>query len=256
MLSTIKKIAYPTITLENANMETETKDLAQQAPNKYRSEQIGALIVALGKAQASYKTLIANEDGPRGKFANLQAILAATKESLAANALGFYQHVELLDEGAGATILWTMLGHETDQFIASCARIILGKTDRETGNTLEIHKRLHALMILGIAPSSSDPVAFDDGGILQAENHLIETLRKPKEPVKEKIDYNDVVNNEQYNELLIELEGYSEITKDIMQYYDIETLANLPRSEYHKALAKVRKIKRTAEEYNNRAKNG
>jgi hypothetical protein len=204
---------------------------------------------AIAKAQGSYKKLMANQDAPGGKFANLQAILDATRESLAKNGLGFYQYIELLDEGSGAALLKTTIGHESGQYISSCARVVTGKTERQTGNIYEIHKRLHALMLLGIAPSDNDPIAFDDNGEIMAEQHLISSLRKPDNPQKEELDRTDVINKTQYEELLIELNGFEKIAKDIMEVYDLATLADLPASEYHRARAKILKIKRTQEEY-------
>lgn len=217
--------------------------------NLYRSVEINEIMAALSKAQGSYKKLVANQDAPGGKFANLQAILEAVRESLSKNGLGFFQFIELLDEGSGAALLKTTLGHESGQYISSCARVIMGKTERQTGNIYEIHKRLHALMILGIAPSNNDPIAFDDNGEIIAEQHLINSLRKPDTPVKKEVDRTDVINSTQYEELLIELNGFEKIAKDIMEVYDIVTLADLPASEYHRARAKILKIKRTQEEY-------
>lgn len=104
-------------------------------------------------------------------------------------------------------------------------------------------------MILGIAPSDNDPIAFDDNGELIAEQHLIASLRKPNSPQKEEIDRTDVINKTQYEELLIELNGFEKIAKDIMEVYDIVTLADLPASEYHRARSKILKIKRTQEDY-------
>lgn len=204
---------------------------------------------ALAKAQGSYKTLVANQDAPGGKFANLQGILLAVRESLSVNGLGFFQFIELLDEGSGASLLKTTIGHVSGQYIASCARVVVGKTARQTGNIYEVHKRLHALMLLGIAPSDNDPIAFDDNGEMMAEEKLIADLRKPDGPQKEDIDRSDVINKHQYEELLIELSGSDKLAKDIMQTYDITTLADLPASEYHRARSKILKIKRTQEEY-------
>lgn len=215
----------------------------------YRSADINEIMAALSKAQGGYKKLVANQDAPGGKFANLQAIREATSESLSKNNLGFYQYIELLDEGSGAALLKTTIGHSSGQYIASCARVVTGKTERQTGNIYEIHKRLHALMILGIAPSDNDPIAFDDNGELIAEQHLIASLRKPNSPQKEEIDRTDVINKTQYEELLIELNGFEKIAKDIMEVYDIVTLADLPASEYHRARSKILKIKRTQEDY-------
>jgi ERF superfamily len=223
--------------------------LSLPAETIYRSIEINEIMGALAKAQGSYKKLVANQDAPGGKFANLQAILDAVRESLSKNGLGFFQFIELLDEGSGAALLKTTIGHESGQYISSCARVVTGKTERQTGNIYEIHKRLHALMLLGIAPSDNDPIAFDDNGEIMAEQHLVASLRKPDSPQKEEIDRSDVINKHQYEELLIELNGFDKIAKDIMQAYDIHTLADLPASEYHRARAKILKIKRTQEDY-------
>lgn len=215
--------------------------------NIYRSEQINLIMGAFAKAQGSYKKLVPNEASPSGLFANLDAILDATKEALSQNGLGFYQFIELLDEGSGAALLKTVLGHESGQWISSCARVVSGKTDRQTGNNYETYKRLHALMLLGIAPSKNDPIAFDDNSNEQIQDYTLEQLKKPKE--KREIDHNSTVSKEQYDDLMIELDGYPEIVNNIKEVYDIDTLADLPKSEYHPALAKIRKIKRLHEDF-------
>lgn len=224
-------------------------ELKENQSQPYRSDQIDQIMGALSKAQGSYKHLIANESAPGGKFANLKAILDAVRDSLSANGLAIYQYIELLDEGSGAALLKTILGHSSGQYVSSCARVITGKTDRQTGNIYEIHKRFHALMVLGIAPSENDPLSFDDNGTELDEQALIEKIRKPKSQVREPIDRNDIINKDQYAELMIELDGYDDIAKNIMEVYGISTIADLPRDEYHKARSKILKIKRTHDEY-------
>jgi hypothetical protein len=219
--------------------------------NNYRSAEIGEIMGALSKAQGTYKKPIPNEEGPRGKFANLEAILEAVRESLASNGLGFFQSTERLDEGSGVRLLWTSLGHSSNQYISSCARIVSASSERSTGNLERTIRRRQAEMILGIAPSKNSP-DFDDDGDLQAEERLIEMVRKPKEPSKEAVDRHDVVNATQYQELLIELDGYEAIAKDIMEKHGIDTLADLPREYYHQAQAQIRKIKKVDEEYTKR----
>lgn len=225
-------------------METVTQ-------NSYRSHEINNLMGSLAKAQGTYKPLIANQDAPGGKYANLQAILDAVRESLSNNGLAFYQYIELLDEGSGAALLRSVLGHESGQFISSVARVVAAKTDRQTGNTYEIHKRFHALMLLGIAPSQNDPMAFDDNGKEQADQVLLERIKKPLASKKE-LKNEETVTKEQYEDLMIELDGYEDLTKDIMLAYNIETIADLPKSEYHTALSRIRRIKRTYDEYNHK----
>jgi ERF superfamily len=217
-----------------------------------RSDDIGLLIGALSKAQGSYKKLIPNETYPGGKYANLEAILDAVKDALSLNGLSFYQNIQLLDEGSGAALLITILGHESGQWISSTARVFTGKTDRATGNTYENHKRLHALMLLGIAPSTGDPIAFDDNGGEQEEEQLIEKLVRP--PITRTVDPNDVITKDQHNEILIALGDYEDLAKSVKDTYKIDTLADLPREVYHDALAKIRRVRRTTEDYERRKK--
>lgn len=220
--------------------------------NYYRSQEINLLIAALSKAQGAYKPLIPDTDSPRGKYASLRAILSAVRDALSGNSLAFYQYIEILDEGAGASLLVTTLGHESGQHIGSVARIVAGKTDRRTGNLYEIHKRLHAHMVLGIAPSENDPIAFDDNGEEISNEALMEKLRISKGTSKDIKDPSDTISKDQHDELLIELDSQPEICQDILECYNIETLADLPREEYHKARARISKIKRTQEEYHRR----
>jgi hypothetical protein len=130
--------------------------------------------------------------------------------------------------------------------------VVTGKTDRATGNTLEIHKRLQAMMILGIAPSKNDPVAFDDDGGEQEEDQLVESIVKLERVTS--VDPSSVITKSQYNELLIALADNELIAENIMKTYKIETLADLPKEVYHDALAKVRRIKKAEDEYSRRKK--
>lgn len=215
--------------------------------NKYRSDEINLIMGALAKAQGTYKNLIPNEDSAAGSFANLTAILGSVRESLSSNGLGFYQYIELIDEGSGASLLWTELGHESGQYISSCCRVVAGQTFRETFNAIESYKRLNALLILGIAPIGKDPLLYDDNGVEDQERTKLRTLRhgaaatRPHHP--------DVINSQEYDELIFELEGYADIVKSIHKYYDITSIADLPKSEFHNVKAQIRKVKKANEEY-------
>lgn len=214
--------------------------------NPYRSDDINLIMGALASAQGSYKRLKSNQDAPGGKFANLEDILTATRESLSQNGLAFFQYIDLLDEGSGQSLLTSVLGHSSGQWISSKSRIVFGKTDKQTSNTLEINKRLAAAMLLGIAMSSNDPDAYDDNGLEQTENLVLEQIKKPK---GKDIDYNETISKEQYNDLMIELDDYPEIVKGIQETYDIQSLADLPKSEYHPAMRQIRKLIQRYGEY-------
>ena len=181
-------------------------------------------------------------------FANLQAILESCREALSLNGLAFYQNIELLDEGSGASLLKTIVSHESGQWISTTARIVSCATFRETFNAIESYRRLHALLILGIAPTKGDPLISDDDGNEQFDKVILDNLKKPKKPTKLS-EFVDVITEIQYNDLMYELEGFDSITDDIRKFYNISTLADLPATEYQTVLGRIRKLKKTHEDY-------
>lgn len=215
--------------------------------NPDRSEKIDELVTALAKAQGGYKKLVPNRKGSRGMYADLEAIFDAVRGALSANGLACVQYTDLLDEGTGAALLKTMVAHASGQYISSTARTVLSKTDRTTGRSHEFHKRQHASSLLGIAPSPYDPQLFDDDGEEQLEEEMTEQAKNPAK--KKIIEHEVVISDEQYRDLMYELQGYDDLTKGLLETYGIETLADLPKSEYFPALAKLRKIKNTIEGY-------
>jgi|SRR5579859_3615956 hypothetical protein len=215
--------------------------------NRYRSDDIDLIMGSLAKAQGSYKQLIPNEQAAGGMFANLHAILNAVKDALSTNGISFYQNIELLDEGSGAALLWTQLAHASGQYISSCTRIIQGATFKETFNMVEAYRRVNAMLLLGIAPSGKDPLLYDDNGASQAEKVHLKNSKALKNPDKPHVT--EPVSSEEYQELIWELEGFPEIAQNLQEFYDIKTLADLPRSEYYNAKAKIRKIKKVHEDY-------
>lgn len=220
--------------------------------NHYRSEVINEIMAALAKAQGLYEPLKNNCKNKRGEsYANLQAVLNATRKGLSENGLGFSQHIEIIDK-EGMTLLVSTVGHSSGQHLGSCVRLIIGKTDLQTSNIIEIHKRIQAMMLLGVAANPDDPYSYDDNGEEQNELQLMEQIKTPR--IAQKNYSKDTVSKDQYNELLIELEGYPEVATDIMKYYEITTLDDIPREEYHKVRNRILNIKKTYEQYNNRNK--
>lgn len=215
--------------------------------NKYRSEHINLLLSSLAIAQGTYKSPIPNEDSNRGMFANLGAILEAVKESLSTNGLSFFYHIELLDEGSGASLLWATLGHCSGQYMSSGSRIIQESTFIETWNNTEAYKRMHAYLLLGIAPTGTDPLFYDDNGVMQADRLRIKNIRENKPAPRSYMA--EVISTDEYDDIMWELNDYPEIVKSLQKHYGLSSIADLPKSEYHPAKAQIRKIKKTHEEY-------
>lgn len=223
----------------------------------YQSEMTDKLDESLAKAQGSYKKPYANEDDGRGnKFANLSAILDSVREALSSNQLSFRQRIELQEDGS--TLLRTILGHSSGQWTSSIARVIKKKTMRNDGNTLEIIKRQQALLILGVAPSQHDPIFFDDDGIEEHEIVLIEEIKNPKSEEKGitnvKHQSESCITSDQYKDILTEIGSRDHIARMLLEFYTIETIADLPRSQYFQALTKVRTIKDTEDKYLKRSR--
>lgn len=198
--------------------------------NQYRSDKVGELAAALAKAQNSYKSLETNDYGPHGKFANLADTIDATRESLSKNGICFTQHENYLD--TEEAIIETRISHESDQFMSSFAKVIPG-VSRDT------IRRRQAQMLLGIAPSPNDPDIIESKPVK-------ETIKPVAEP---KLVRSGIIDERQYQELLFELEGHSALLEDILTLEGIDSLAELPNSEYYRVLGKIRKIKKTEEEH-------
>lgn len=220
------------------------RDLAQ---NYLKNTDKAQVYGALAKAQGMYKPLVLSGEVAGKKCATLGSILNATREALSANELVFIQEIHLMDDGKGGALLKTKVGHSSGQEIESVARVVHFKLDRQTGNSYENQKRLHAATLLGIALGADDPVYFDDGGIEQADLVTLEELKKPH--VERNLNREEVVSNDEYKSLLFELDGYPDIVKNIQNVYGIETLADLPKSEYYKARDKIRTIIETLKDY-------
>jgi hypothetical protein len=212
-----------------------------------RSESIDKFVEGFSKAQGCFKKLVPNEYAAGGKFANLQAILESVREALSSNGLSFYQQVELLNEGNGVSLLHSVVSHSSGQWISTSSRIVPGPTFRETFNCIEAYRRLSALLLLGIAPSGNDPLVRDDNGEEQQEKEILSNLKKPENIVKG--EFVETITAEQYKDLMIELDGYGEIAKGIQTFYKISSIADLPKSEYYTVQGKIRKLKKTHEEY-------
>ena len=213
-----------------------------------RSESIDKFVEAFSKAQGSFKPLVPNEYAAGGKFANLQAILESVREALSTNGLSFYQQIELLQEGNGVCLLHSVLSHSSGQWISTSSRVIPGQTFRETFNGIESYRRLSALLLLGIAATGNDPLIQDDNGTQEQEKEIIKKMKQPdKVPVGR--DFIETITGDQYKELMFELDGYPDIAKGILVFYKISSIADLPKTEYYTVQGKIRKLKRTHEEY-------
>jgi len=219
----------------------------------YMSESIAQISESLALAQGSYRVLQPNTPCATGLYANLQAILDAVQPALKDNGLSFIQLTDLQDSGDGARLLITLLSHKSGEWIKSYARLVNDGSDRANDTRNQGIRRQQASLVLGIAPSAHDPAMLDDNGDSQAHEAVIEDLKRVRsgdQPIK-KARY-ETISQLQYDELMIELEGYPEIVKSAFQKYGIDSMADLPASEYHPCRVDIMNLKDTYKKWMNK----
>ncbi len=125
-----------------------------------QSEKINELVLALSKAQVSFKPVKKEKVNPffGSKYADLPAILEACSESLSDNELTVTQGP--WPSGDGTYMLLTTLSHSSGQWMRSLAPLIAQKpTSQAIGSAITYMKRYCLSAVLGVCGEDED----DDG---------------------------------------------------------------------------------------------
>jgi len=211
-----------------------------KSTDEYQSEKIDLLSLSLSKAQGQFKTIIFNKENPYLGlgYSDLTQILDMLRAPLSENELSLSQELKI-DDDAMVT-LHTVLRHSSGQWISSRARIVPKKDDvKAFESAVNIHKKILILGLLGVAVSG-DPMD-DDGEIAMADARGIiakgpSTKYNPKEQSFERI------NKTQLEELEYELAQYPDIAENLLDQMRIQSLADLPKSQFRVVLTRAREI--------------
>lgn len=128
-----------------------------------QSEQINELAAALAKAQSKIENAKLNKVNPhfRSKYADLAAIIDATRKPLAEHGLSVIQTSEMRE---GSLVLITTLAHSSGQWMKSEYPLPVGKP-QEMGSARTYARRYEWSSITGIAADEDDDAnAAQDGG--------------------------------------------------------------------------------------------
>jgi hypothetical protein len=131
-----------------------------------QSNEIGALALALSKAQGVMKHAIKDSNNPhfKSKYADLTSCLEAVREPLSKHGLAIVQLPSRSAEGL--VELTTMLIHESGQWIGSTASTRIAKDDAQgMGSALSYLRRYCLMSITGLG-------ADDDDGEQAMNRHL------------------------------------------------------------------------------------
>jgi hypothetical protein len=122
-----------------------------------KSETIGALTLALSKAQGEIKGALRDSNNPffKSKYADLESVWEACRQPLSSNELAV---IQLSDETDKGIIVDTVLSHSSGEWISGRMFIpIASKLDAQTVGSATTYARRYSLqMIVGIAPVDDD----------------------------------------------------------------------------------------------------
>lgn len=145
------------------------------------SEQLDKIAPALAKAQGSLKPAVKDSDNPffKSKYADLSSVWEACREPLKANGLSVIQGHGT--EGGAHGHIWTMLLHESGQYLLGECPIVLGaKVDPQALGSATTYTRRYALAaIMGVTQE-------DDDGNAAAQPAPVKAIPKAQAPADDK----------------------------------------------------------------------
>lgn len=207
----------------------------------YESYCTAALYGALSLAQGQYPVIGMNRKDSywNNEYADLDTILHAVRPMLSENKLAVVQQLKMNDQGM--TILHTKLTHGSGEWIESRTRIVPPRDDAETYTSLLNHQKRNAVMaLLGITLVNDK---YDDNGDFALRENRKYIEKGTAITYKEKDEANERITKEQLEELEYELSAYPDLAEQLFKTRRIESLADLPKSQYMATVIKIREIK-------------
>jgi hypothetical protein len=194
-------------------------------------------------AKPGFKRVTFNRTNPFEDlmYADLYSLVAATQDALSSNDLAIT--FQILTPDDGSTILQTRLTHSSDQYIETRSRITPPSNDLNAlESTVNSHKRWSYMHLLGISVTN-DP--GDDGSekaMIHAENKIMLEKSNTYKP-ETAVTKTGIISKDELDELERELEGQPELGRNILDRLKLNSLADLPSSQYRQTLTRIKRIK-------------
>lgn len=182
------------------------------------SPALGELAMALAKAQATIEGAKEDAVNPffKSKYADLASVWNACKKSLTSNGLSIVQTVE---NGGDRAYLVTMLLHTSGQWIRSLMPIMVTKQDPQSfGSAITYCRRYALAAMVGVCPADDDAEA------------AMQTVRKP---------VINTIGKAQIEELESLLKGRDALRSKLLDWAQIEDIADLPAVKYSGAMKAI-----------------
>lgn len=145
-----------------------------------QSETVSKLFTALTKAQQEMEKAVKDSSNPfyKSKYANLEAVIDASRSHLVANGLCVMQFHASGDDGR--VYLTTVVGHESGEFISSTGSMKPKEdTPQAIGSALTYLRRYDYASAIGLAQKD------DDGETAEGRGDTRTTKIEKKEPREE-----------------------------------------------------------------------
>ena len=209
-----------------------------------RSSNIDELCSALAKAQGEFKSARKNQinlkrDFNSDKYADMTAVVDASRHALSSNGLSIAQPIQ--EHPSGANYIHTILMHTSGQWIESVIKLVPSQEDIDSVESNLICMKRHAYAsIIGVVLEDED----DDGA---ADSAQFREKKAKGTDLNTQINLDRdqsyaTVTKEQLEELKYEIGEYDDIAKQILSGMNIKTLANLPKDKFIKTIKRVREL--------------
>lgn len=203
---------------------------------QYRSTETNLLNAALSKAQGSYPKIKPNREADYGSYADLDEILHKVRKPLADNGLSVSFRVEEYD---GVPVLFTEVSHEGQWKSCKTTLNQVSKGMQDYSKELDFHKCSHVKMLLGITYSNN---VDDDDGQFDLDRTLAEATDTGKPEKYKKKQGEKLISESSYDEIVTELSGNQKLAQQLLNYFQITTFRNLPKSQLDYVLTEIRKL--------------
>ena len=182
--------------------------------NDFTSKSTSEISKAISKAYLEFPSIKINRQNPylASGYADLHEILTKIRPVLGKNGLHITQIKRNQD---GRTLLITRIMHITGEWLESRVFINPSKNTIEAyGSNLNSLKRFEIMDMLGLTVSD-DP--FDDDGEadMDLEREVVAKGASIKKLYTKKRDSYDFITEEQYKELMFELDDQEDLTEEI-----------------------------------------
>lgn len=202
----------------------------------FSSSTTAELAKALSLAQKDYKPINELKENTYSEiaYASLQQVIDATRPALCLNELSvmqiFFDH--------DYEILHTRLEHSSGEFIES--QIIV----RANGNDpVALTSYKNWLKRIAYAALVGCAIPREDDDAVKYNHSLGDKVALRGSAAKKKDESFELINKQQYDEIILELEGYPDLAQMVLDQLEIESFKDMRQSKFPSAIKGIREEK-------------